>query len=320
VRLTRIDEYDLNLFDFDYDLTFTVFFLDAEERVYGRYGGRDAISADGRQSLSGLRHTMQSVLEMHRRAGKQFAPRAAEKRQFARDVTGWYGGGCMHCHQVKEAINEKFEREGKWTRDLAWRFPLPENIGIRLEVDRGNVVEAVLPGTPAGDSAIEPGDVLETIGNVPIHSIADAQFALDKTPAKGTVDIAWLRGGERHTATLGLGTDWKKSDLTWRASVRGRMVPSLPLSGEDLKADERHALGLSHAQLAFRAARLRDRAKEAGFQAGDVIVALNDRTLDMTVAQFRQYVRREFLVGDSITLTALRDGKALTIPLTLGPP
>lgn len=320
VRLTRIDDYDLNIFEFDYDLTFTVFFLNAEDRVYARYGGRDAGSPDSQQSLNGLRYTMRSVLEMHQRAARQFAPRAAEKAQYARDVTGWYGGGCMHCHQVKEAINEKFERQGKWTRDLAWRFPLTENIGLRLEVDRGNVVEAVLPNTPCGNVGLEPGDLLETMGNVPIHSIADAQFALDKAPATGTIDVSWLRGSERFTATIGLGPDWKKSDLTWRASVRGRLVPSLPLSGEDLKADERHGLGLSDTQLAFRAARLRDRAKDAGFQAGDVVVALNDKTLDMTVAQFRQYVRREFLVGDSITLTVLRDGGALPIPLTLGPP
>ena len=41
VRLTRIDNQDLNLFEFDYDLTFMVFFLNAEGKVYARYGGRD---------------------------------------------------------------------------------------------------------------------------------------------------------------------------------------------------------------------------------------------------------------------------------------
>ena len=75
--MTRIDDVDLNLFEFDYDLTFMVFFLDAEEKVYGRYGGRDAASPDGRQSLDGLRYTMKSVLEMHERdmaAGLPDAP------------------------------------------------------------------------------------------------------------------------------------------------------------------------------------------------------------------------------------------------------
>ena len=40
VRLTRIDGEDLNLFEFDYDLTFMVFFLSADQKVYARYGSR----------------------------------------------------------------------------------------------------------------------------------------------------------------------------------------------------------------------------------------------------------------------------------------
>jgi len=40
---------DLRLFDFfDHDLNFFVFFISADERVYGRYGGRDGKSAEGR--------------------------------------------------------------------------------------------------------------------------------------------------------------------------------------------------------------------------------------------------------------------------------
>ena len=85
VRLTRIDGEDLNLFEFDYDLTFMVFFLNAEEQVYARYGGRDAKDADNRLSLAGLRYTMQSVLQMHQREQKEFAPRSHEAPKYARD-------------------------------------------------------------------------------------------------------------------------------------------------------------------------------------------------------------------------------------------
>ena len=75
VRLTRIDNLDLNLFEFDYDLTFTVFFLNADGKVYARYGGRDGKDPDGRQSLAGLRYTMESVLEAHGKPEKEYAPR-----------------------------------------------------------------------------------------------------------------------------------------------------------------------------------------------------------------------------------------------------
>ena len=46
VRLIRISGADLNLFDFDYDLTWAAFFLNANEKIYGRFGGRDAGPAD----------------------------------------------------------------------------------------------------------------------------------------------------------------------------------------------------------------------------------------------------------------------------------
>ena len=61
------------MFAFDYDLTMMIFFLDPREKVYARYGGRCERGPDRRQSLAGLRYTMQSVLNEH----------AAEKKRFA---------------------------------------------------------------------------------------------------------------------------------------------------------------------------------------------------------------------------------------------
>src|SRR5438093_12015904 len=65
VRLTKIEGVDLRLFEFDYDLTWIVFFLNADEQIYGRYGGRDAASAESRISLAGLRNAMQAALDAY---------------------------------------------------------------------------------------------------------------------------------------------------------------------------------------------------------------------------------------------------------------
>ena len=48
VRLTQITGYDLRLFDFDQDLTWAAFFMNADGYVYGRFGGRDAGQASCR--------------------------------------------------------------------------------------------------------------------------------------------------------------------------------------------------------------------------------------------------------------------------------
>ena len=62
VRLDRLADSDLSLFEFDYDLTLMIFFLNSDEQILGRYGGRDGKGADTRQSLAGLNYSMQQAL------------------------------------------------------------------------------------------------------------------------------------------------------------------------------------------------------------------------------------------------------------------
>ena len=63
----KIAGADLSRFEFDYDLTWFGFFLNADETIYGRYGGRDAKSAERRISLTGLRYAMDKALETHKK-------------------------------------------------------------------------------------------------------------------------------------------------------------------------------------------------------------------------------------------------------------
>ncbi len=317
MRLRRVDQSDLSLFKFDYDLTFMVFFLSADEQIYARYGGRDSQNADNRQSLEGLRYTMESVLRMHREQKPAFAPRPETRPKFIRDVVGDQRRGCMHCHQVKEALNREIVTSGEWTHDRIWRYPLPENLGFRLEVDRGNVVERVAPDSAAARAGLRAGDVLHRLGAVPIHSFGDAQFALDHAPEQGKLDLSWIRDGATSTSSVDLSPGWRKTDISWRASMR-RMVPDLPLYGEDLLANEKKALGLAESRLAFRQnERLHSRAREAGIQTGDVILGIDGLNLDMGVDDFLRFIQSEYVVGDKVILSVVRNQKRLKIPLVL---
>jgi S1-C subfamily serine protease len=287
--------------------------------VYARYGGRDAEGPDTRQSLEGLDYTMASVLRTHEGREKEYAPRSTEGPKFIREVAGSRRGGrCMHCHQVKEALNDDLRKSGKWTRDMAWRYPLPENVGLELEVDRGNVVKRVKERSPASVSGLAAGDVLRRLGGVPIHSFADAQFALDRAPKSGTVEVVWRRGDKERTAKLTLADGWRKTDIGWRPSLQ-RLVPSARLYGDDLTADEKKALGLSARQLAFRQqARVSTPAQAAGVRAGDVILGVDGRPFETDAGGFVRYVQSNYLIGDKVTLNVLRDGKRLDLPMTLG--
>ena len=50
------------------------------------------------------------------------------------------------------------------------------------------------PESPASRAGLDAGDVVRRLGGVPIHSVADVQYALDRAPKAGAVEIVWRRG------------------------------------------------------------------------------------------------------------------------------
>jgi S1-C subfamily serine protease len=262
---------------------------------------------------------MQSVLQMHQAAEKTFAPKSQASPKYIREVAvGRRRGGCLHCHQVKEILNSQLQKLGQWSRERIWRYPLPDNLGLVLELDRGNAIKEVRDHSPAAAAGLHPGDLVQRLGEVPIHSFGDAQFALDRVPASGSIPIVWLRGEQTMMGNLTLPQGWRKSDISWRPSLQ-RLVPAARLYGIDLSADEKKTLGLSPTQLAFRQKEsVPTQARQAGIRPGDIILGVDDKQLDnMDVIDFLKYVRRNYLIGDQVTVNILRDGKRLNLPMTL---
>jgi hypothetical protein len=317
VRLGNIDRLDLSLFDFDFDLTFAVFLMKADGRVYARYGQRNARGPDALQSLKGLEYAMQSALEMHRRDGlaQKFAPRTRERSVNISEIGG-RTRRCYHCHDVREALNRELVQSGKWERERAYRYPPTENVGLSLEVDQGNVVAKVQDGSPAGRVGLKKGDVLRSLNGVPVHSIADALYGLELAPGSGTAEVAWARGPETMSGKLVLRPGWRKSDLRWRPSM-WHMLPSLSVQGTDLTAAEKTTLGLKPDQLAIRQRAPVGEVKAAGVRAGDILVGIDKELVELDGEGLAEFIFREYLVGDRVQLIVLRDGKRLTLPLVL---
>src|SRR4051812_32894883 len=153
---------DLNVFSFDYDLTWYAFFLDAEQRVYGRYGGRGEGAADGHLSLAGLAHAMRTARDAYRRGDRPAAPpvaapAAAEQFPAAKRLRDT---ACIHCHYVGDFRREELQAAGRWTRDDTWVYPPPAAVGLTVDPDRGDRVTAVKPGSPAARAGLAAGDEL----------------------------------------------------------------------------------------------------------------------------------------------------------------
>ncbi|OAI48770.1 hypothetical protein AYO44_18675 [Planctomycetaceae bacterium SCGC AG-212-F19] len=315
--MDRLPGIDLGVYDFDMDLTWMGFFVSADDKVYGRYGGRDAKSAEARLSLPGLRFAMQAALDAHR-AAQQSKTAVVTKRQpvFAdtyKAAKNIRKGECIHCHQVYEFRRADAKATGTFNRDVLWVYPLPENVGIALDVNQGNKVRKIEAGSPADKIGIQAGDILTALNGITVFSFADAQYGLHRAPAQGQTSIAWQRDGKALSGTLELTQGWRRTNPTWRPSMLD-ILPALSLYGDDLTEAERKPLQLGEKQLAFRQDKtVHKEAQRLGVQGGDIVIGIDDKMLEMTMLEFLGYIRRNYLVGDAIKLNIIRNGKRMDL-------
>jgi S1-C subfamily serine protease len=312
----KIAGMDLRRFEFDYDLTWFVFFLNADETIYGRYGGRDATDAEARLSLKGLRYAMEQALEQHKNPPKPQPltgqPLRAEDLPAARKHRG-----CIHCHNVNEFRRADLQAAGTWDRASVWVYPLPENVGVTLDVDQGRLVKTVTRGSPADKAGLKPGDEILQLNGYPVASFADAQYALHKAPAQGSIPVQWSRHGQKHTASLNVADGWRKTNLTWRPSMLD-ILPSAPFSGEELTSEEKKVLGLDPRRAAIRQdPEVHPKLKAAGVRGWDILIGFDGVAIEGSVNNLYAYVRRNYLVGDEVTINLIREGRRVDLKLLL---
>ena len=65
--MVKANGMDLSLFQFDYDLTFAAFFMNADKTIYGRYGSRSEMKDAAKDiSIDGFRKALAAALEIHK--------------------------------------------------------------------------------------------------------------------------------------------------------------------------------------------------------------------------------------------------------------
>ena len=214
VRVINANALDLALFQFDYDLSFSTMFFNADGTVLRAL--RLVETPEGcRRTPPPAATTARSnaALDLHRGypankpslAGKQGAPTPFKTPveiptlagKYTRDLD-WEGKvvqSCVHCHQIGDAFRASYRDTGKPIPD-DWIFPMPppETIGLTLAPDHIARVESVAAGSIAEKAGVLAGDDFVSLAGQPLVSIADVSWALHRAPASGTLAAIVKRG------------------------------------------------------------------------------------------------------------------------------
>jgi serine protease Do len=318
---------DTSVFNFDFDLSWAGFFMNADMTVYGRYGARKD-SSDVLFSTAGLKQAMKRALEIHKGypanrpslATKNVkTPIAAKTPESMPAIEIQFRNpdiprNCIHCHHVWKGVRRSLMSEKKpLPNNLLWVYPMPDAIGLSIDVADGARVASVAAGSPAAKAGALVDDVVLSINGAPMLSIADFQFALHHVPDQTTLKVEVRRGADKKTLSVALAGEWRKAtDFTWRTSC-GDVRIGMTL--DPLSDAERKAVGLRAGGMKIKAAWPKGPAGMAGFLAGDVILALNGQPVPDKETEFIAYVRQKFLPGQKIKLSIVRAGKKQDISM-----
>ncbi len=189
---------DLALSQFDYDQSWTAFFLNADRTIYGRYGTRSSAGADVGVdvSVAGFTKALEGALEIHADypANKSLLegkhgtrPHATEIRSFPLFKSRFAVAppkGCAHCHYVWEALRDvPRRRRESLPAGLLWPTPKPDRLALALDLAERATVKRVAPGSAAAKAGFLPGDRILTLERQPMLSIGDVQWALHHAEA-----------------------------------------------------------------------------------------------------------------------------------------
>jgi predicted metalloprotease with PDZ domain len=330
VRLQSMNGVNINLFQFDYDLTWMAFFMDAQDRFYARYGGREDSDPDSYLTKDSLRRVMREVVRLHRDravqesryepAGKTVRTPEEIRSLNARVMRRKPGNRCIHCHDVKQGELEELQLGGKFSKELIFSYPMPSAVGLAMDPDEQNKVRSVRADSAAGRAGVRGGDVLRSADGQRILTVADLARVLELTPREAKLPVELRRGGETVRVSLELTGDWRKTaDPAWRSStyVAG---PNAGFWGVPLGEEDKRQLGIPPDQMALRVSHLfpgHPTPVKAGLRLKDVVIEVDGSRQPKTARQLNAHCQMNHTYGDRVPIIVRRGREELKLVLEL---
>jgi len=186
---------------------------------------------------------------------------------------------------------------------------LAQSFGVRDPT--GALVVQVAPGGPAARGGLLRGDIITAFNGAKVRDFSSLALQMSDHGAGTPATLEIWRQARKHSAIVTLAEVPGSGAHPLAAPDTGerpRLGLLLAEAGKDLQAQ----LGIDGGLLVRQATGL---SRSEGIQAGDVIVAVNETTLD-SVEDFDRVLSR-LEPGASLALLVLRDGHAAYVALRL---
>jgi serine protease Do len=189
-------------------------------------------------------------------------------------------------------------------RDLAQSFGLSEPAGA--------LVANVEPGSAADKAGLKAGDVVLAVDGVKATDSGDLPRLIGEKRPGSPVKLEVWRDGKSRTVTATLDEMSAETTAEAPAGERGEDTGGkLGLAGRALTGEEATQLGVRGGLVVERVA---GPAAQAGLQAGDVVLALNNQPIT-DVGQFRKLLEQ---AGNRFALLVQRGSSRLFVPVRIG--
>ena len=159
-----------------------------------------------------------------------------------------YNGSCIRCHMVHEAQYHRQRKAGTFTARSLWLYPLPDNVGIKLDAKLGNLINEIVADSFAAKAGLQPGDRIRSANGSRIVTVSDLQFLLNGLEAKSKL-------------TVNVERDGKPVDI--RAGTGRRLAADRSVMAQERSLDDLATIGV-HAIPAGVAGRREDQARHRG--------------------------------------------------------
>ena len=188
--------------------------------------------------------------------------------------------------------------------------------GLGLTQDWGVIVSDTLPGGPAEQAGIKPGDVLASVDGQPAENVPTVSYNFLLRDSGEKMHVEVLRGQQRMTFDVPIMEEHHDIDGAMALATPDKnLVSEIGILGVEIDKKLEPLVGqLRHRYGIIVAARTSGAAREVALMPGDVILELNAVGM-MTLDALRTGLKR-LKPGDPAVLQVERDGRLMYVTFT----